>query len=223
MHCAVWVKVVLYCNWVTSQRPAKWSYSTTGSPPSANVAVPPPNSQRPPKPVQSVWIAAGASCNAPVDLSYTATVTFTICTNCVAPTAPLVSGGTKAKPNKLRLSCALCPSKLLRRVTPVSGPASGAATGSELGLVIIAPVARAVGLWLSLLPPLEDAPIAICDRGGEASWREALITSGPFAKATDTDKKTKTTEKNHRDERTTMAHFIGPPDLRSVRGGRHSN
>src|SRR6266849_10563081 len=197
MHCAVWVKVVLYCSWVTSQRPAKWSYSTTGSPPSAKVGVPPPNSQRPPKPVQSVWIAAGASCNAPVDLSYTATVTFTICTNCVAPTAPLVSGGTKAKPNKLRLSCALCPSKLRNVVTPLRGPESGAATGSKLGLVIIATVARAVGLWLSFPPPWDEAPMTIRDRGGETSWREALITSGLFAKASGPYKKNKTEKTNH--------------------------
>src|SRR5712691_9835315 len=175
MHCAVWVKVVLYCNWVTSQRPAKWSYSTTGSPPSANVGVPPPNSQSPPNPAQSVWIAAGPSCIAPLDLSYTAIVTFTICTNCVAPTAPFVSGGTKAKPNRLRLSCALCPSKLPKLLTPVSGPASGAATGSELGFVIIAPVARAVGVWPLLPPPLNEAPTSICDSDGETSLRDALI------------------------------------------------
>jgi len=41
---------------------------------------------------------------------------FTICTNCLAPTAPFVSGGTNAKPNRLRLSCALCPSKFRKAV-----------------------------------------------------------------------------------------------------------
>src|SRR5438876_1759351 len=41
-----------------------------------------------------------------------AIVTFTICTNCVAPTAPFESGGTNAKPKKSRLSCALSPSKV---------------------------------------------------------------------------------------------------------------
>src|SRR5260370_38833751 len=96
-------------------------------------------------------------------------VTFTICTNCVAPTAPFVSGGTNAKPKRLRLSCALCPSKARKLVTTVSGPANGAATGSELGLVIIGPVERAVGVWLSLPPLLDEAPTTICDSGGETS------------------------------------------------------
>src|SRR6266404_7414119 len=97
-------------------------------------------------------------------------VTLTICTNCVAPTAPFVSGGTNAKPNRLRLSWALCPSKFRKLVTPVRDPAKGAATGSELGLVITAPVERAGGVWLSLPPPFDEAPIAICENGGDTSW-----------------------------------------------------
>src|SRR5579859_369428 len=118
-------------------------------------------------------------------------VTFTICTNWLAPTAPFVSGGTNAKPKSLRLSCALCPSKLLSRVTPVSGPASGAATGSDFGFVINVPVERAVRDWLSLPPLLGEAPIASRDRGGETSLWEALITSGPFPSAGGTDTMTK--------------------------------
>src|SRR6266436_4828984 len=129
-------------------------------------------------------------------------VTFTICTNWLAPTAPFVSGGTNAKPKRLRLSCALCPSKLLSRETPVSGPARGAATGSDFGFVINAPVGRAARDWPSLPPLLGEAPIASRDRGGETSLWEALITSGPFAIASGADKKTKTKERNHWGQRT---------------------
>src|SRR6266851_2626625 len=135
-------------------------------------------------------------------------VTFTICTNCVAPTAPFVSGGTNAKPNTSRLSWALCPSKLRTLVTPVSGPANGAATGSELELVIIAPVARDVGVWLLLPPPLNEAPTTICDNGDETSWREALITSGLLATETEIDAKTKRKGKNHCRGRMPLAGII---------------
>src|SRR6266567_2283418 len=124
-------------------------------------------------------------------------VTFTICTNCVAPTAPFVSGGTNAKPNTSRLSCALCPSKLRTLVTPVSGPANGAATGSELGLVIIAPVARAVRVWPSLPPPLDEAPVTIRDSGSDTSWRDALITSGLLARAGETAGNKSERKKSH--------------------------
>src|SRR5579859_2752067 len=143
-------------------------------------------------------------------------VTFTICTNWLAPTAPFVSGGTNAKPKSLRLSCALCPSKLLSRVTPVSGPASGAATGSVFGLVIIGPVGRAVRVWLSVPPLLDEPPITICDKGDETSLWEALITSGPFARATGADRMTKTDRKSDWGQRTGLARVIEPPYPRSV-------
>src|SRR6266478_7230393 len=110
-------------------------------------------------------------------------VTFTICTNWLAPTAPFVSGGTNAKPKRLRLSCALCPSKLLSRETPVNEPASGAATGSDFEFASNGPVGRAVRDWVSLPPLLGEAPIAIRDRGCDTSLWEALITSGPFPRA----------------------------------------
>src|SRR5258707_10412960 len=143
-------------------------------------------------------------------------VTFTICTNWVAPTAPLVSGGTNAKPKTLRLSWALCPSKLLSKVTPVSGPANGAATGSVFGLVIIGPVERAVRVWLSVPPLLDEPPITIRDKGDETSLREALITSGPFARANGADRMTKTKERNHGEQRTGLVRVIEPPDTRSI-------
>src|SRR6266536_3940940 len=155
-------------------------------------------------------------------------VTFTICTNCVAPTAPFVSGGTNAKPNRSRLSWALCPSKLRMLVTPVSGPASGAATGSGLGLVIIAPVARAVGVWPLLPPASDEAPITIRDRGRDTSWREALITSGLLASASETETKINASEtetkikkigKNHWKWRMALARIIEPPRPRTPFAG----
>src|SRR5947209_13502465 len=109
-------------------------------------------------------------------------VTFTICTNWVAPTAPLVSGGTKANPKTLRLSSALWPSKLASGVMPVNGPANGNATTSECGLLNGWRVARAFGDWVLLLLWM-DLPPTICESGREVSCDEALITSGFWANA----------------------------------------
>ncbi|TMQ11670.1 MAG: hypothetical protein E6J91_22290 [Deltaproteobacteria bacterium] len=124
-----------------------------------NVGVVPPFSHRPPKPRHSEWIAAGAISWLPSRLLYTAIVTLTIWTNCDAPTAPLVSGGTNAKPRTRRLSAALWPSKLITVVTPDSGPVSGDATGSARPLPSAGPVAR--GSRPSVSGPLVGArPVA---------------------------------------------------------------
>jgi hypothetical protein len=69
-----------------TQRLAIRSYDTVGSP---SLLV----SQPVPKPVQSVLIGTGPYTGVPVVLSNTARPTLTVSTNCVAPTAPLLSGG----------------------------------------------------------------------------------------------------------------------------------
>src|SRR5438552_1601088 len=51
--------------------------------------------QPPPKPDQSELPAVGPATSAPVDLLNTAKDSFTHWTYCVAPTAPLVSGGAE--------------------------------------------------------------------------------------------------------------------------------
>src|SRR5215813_6050408 len=70
------------------QRFAIWSYSTTGSPS-------PLFWQTPPNPPQSVVIPDGPNCEAPVALLKTWNPSLTICTYCVAPTSPFVSGGAQ--------------------------------------------------------------------------------------------------------------------------------
>src|SRR5215467_7428991 len=84
MHCRN--GVVETENWLKTQRLASLSYSTIGSP-SLLVWQPPP------KPAHSEFPAVGPATNAPVDLLKTANELLTHWTNCVAPTAPLVSGG----------------------------------------------------------------------------------------------------------------------------------
>src|SRR5215467_3837364 len=96
-------------------------------------------------------MSTGPSCRPP-DLLYTEMVTFTIWTNCLAPTAPLVSGGTKATPSKFRVSAALWPSKFTPGLTSVRGPAKVEATASFCELLNGARVGRAVGDFL-LGPP----------------------------------------------------------------------
>jgi len=62
---------------------------------------------------------------------------------------------------------------------------------------MIAPVARAVGLWPLLPPTLDEAPITFRDSGSDTSWWEALITSGLLARAGDTVVKKSEKEKSH--------------------------
>src|SRR5262249_41770959 len=76
-------------------------------------------SQGPPKPCQSVLPAAGPKSTAPVALSKTANDVLTHCTYCVAPTAPLVSGGALVTLNPGRPTPT--PSKLIPAVVPTSG------------------------------------------------------------------------------------------------------
>src|SRR6185503_1128322 len=83
-HCMY--GVVETANCIMTQRFASWSYMTIGSP---LLSV----EQRPPKPDQRVFPAAGPYTSAPVDLLNTAKEVFTHCTYWVAPAAPLVSGG----------------------------------------------------------------------------------------------------------------------------------
>src|ERR1043165_6962351 len=70
------------------QRSAIWSYMTTGSPS-------PLLSQTPPNPLHTVEIPDGPSKEPPVVLSKTWKPSLTICTYCVAPTSPSVSGGAQ--------------------------------------------------------------------------------------------------------------------------------
>src|SRR5689334_14993251 len=75
-------------NWLISQRFAIWSYSTTGSPS-------PEFSQTPPKPAQTEVMLCGPRTELPVALSKTWKPSLTICTYCVSPTSPFVSGGAQ--------------------------------------------------------------------------------------------------------------------------------
>ena len=95
-------------NWLISQRLASWSYSTTGSPL-------PLVSHTPPKPDQSEEIATGPMTELPVALSKTCRPSLTICTYCVSPTSPLVSGGAQLQPtpgnvmpSKLMMGAGIC-------------------------------------------------------------------------------------------------------------------
>src|SRR3954468_23938064 len=73
-------------NCESTQRPARMSYETTGSPSLCEA-------QAPPSPWKSVLPAAGPYCSSPVDLSKIAKLELFHCTNCVAPTRPFTSGG----------------------------------------------------------------------------------------------------------------------------------
>src|SRR3954447_10513078 len=101
MHWSVIVDVP--ANWLMNQRPASWSYMTTGSPE-------PLLWQRPPKPAQMVEMPSGPRTEAPVVLLKTWKPSLTIWTYWVAPTSPFVSGGAqlqttpgKGMPSKLRV------------------------------------------------------------------------------------------------------------------------
>src|SRR6266853_2386852 len=102
-----------------TQRLASWSYNKTGSPS-------PAVSHGPPKPVQIVVIPSGPITEAPVVLLKTWKPSLTICTYCVAPTSPLVSGGAQlhatpgnATPSKLSSGLGILgASKLSRRLYP---------------------------------------------------------------------------------------------------------
>src|SRR5260370_42486294 len=96
-------------------------------------------SQVPPKPFQNAFPGVGPITVAPVVLSNTSKVTLTHSTNCVAPTAPLVSGGTKGPP-LATVSAALRPSKLSPTWTLTGAPEATRATGSGSELVIAGPV-----------------------------------------------------------------------------------
>src|SRR5690349_16307851 len=106
-------------NWVMIQRCAALSYMTIGSP---LLSV----SQRPPKPLHNVLPAAGPKVMAPDTLSKTANDEFTHCTYCVAPTAPLVSGGA---PDGCRLGMPT-PSKPRPVLTPTLGSTANCCTAS---------------------------------------------------------------------------------------------
>src|SRR6266404_9053783 len=56
-------------------------------------------SHPPPKAAQRAFPSVGPATSAPVTLSNTANSALTHCTYCVAPTAPLVSGGEKLRTN----------------------------------------------------------------------------------------------------------------------------
>src|SRR5262249_49136503 len=79
-----------------------------------------------PKPLHKLWMGTGPISSAPSRLLYTAIVTFTIWTNWLAPTAPLVSGGTNANPRTRRVFPAARPSQFMTLLTPPRGPASSA-------------------------------------------------------------------------------------------------
>src|SRR5882724_1857046 len=112
-------------NWVNTHRLASLSYWTMGSP-SLRF------SQSPPKPCQRVLPANGPAIRCPSTLLSTTNDRLTHCTNCVAPTAPLVSGGTVGgiKPKTPWPS----PSKFRVGVASKFIPAKGCTTESSCGL-----------------------------------------------------------------------------------------
>src|SRR5690348_1945249 len=95
---------------------ACWSYCTIGSP--SLFAWQPP-----PKPDHRVLMALGKpAASAPVVLAYTPKAVLTICTYCVAPTAPLVSGGAQLHGLLGVLLVSPMPLKFSPAVVPTSGP-----------------------------------------------------------------------------------------------------
>jgi hypothetical protein len=81
-------------------------------------------------------------------------------------------------------------------VTPVRGPANGAATGSGFAFVNSERVGRAVGVWL-FPPPFEEEPATIRDSGGETSLRDDLITAGLAAATCMADASTREKKEKH--------------------------
>src|SRR6266851_283772 len=124
-------------------------------------------------------------------------VTLTIWTNCVAPAAPFVSGGTKATPSRLRVSLALWPSKLSPVRTPASADASWLATGSDWSLLSRAPVGSATGACSCCAPLLVCAAAAMSRNGKETSFLTSCTTTG---RAAATDAGTPSTAQTARDE-----------------------
>src|SRR5215467_8319472 len=86
--------------------------------------------QPPPKLAHSELMACDVPMMAPVVLSKTPKPVLTICTNCVAPTAPLVSGGAQLQKLGKSLACVPRPEKLSPTVAETAGPAVVWATGS---------------------------------------------------------------------------------------------
>src|SRR6516225_6612873 len=132
-------------------------------------------SQGPPNPFQNALPGVGPRTVAPVALSNTSKVTFTHWTNWVAPTAPLVSGGTNGPP-LATVSCALMPSKLSPRLTP-SGPDGVLAAGSDCEETNGARVG-----WASCADcdPADFADFAVCissRRGLDRSCLSSCVTS----------------------------------------------
>ena len=133
-------------------------------------------------------------------------VIFTICTYWFAPAAPFVSGGTKAKPNILRVSCALWPSKFTPAVTPCNPTVSCCATGSDFPLLRGSRVARGSGIsWedSGVLLPFHQAMFR---SGAETSCRAAVSTDG-LAAWTGWEKNTRV----NRNKTVEIVRFIGPP------------
>src|SRR5450759_1220756 len=114
-------------NWVRIQRLLILSYWTIGSP-SLFVAQPPPRL------AQIALPAMGRPISAPVVLLKTAYAVFTHWTYCVAPTAPIVSGGAQQPAPAPHTPT---PSKLRPLVVATAGPAV---------------VWRAPSGWFGLLP-----------------------------------------------------------------------
>src|SRR6266567_1851695 len=114
-----------------THRLASWSYNKTGSPS-------PAVSHGPLKPLQIVEIPTGPITEAPVVLLKTWKPSLTICTYCVAPTSPLVSGGAqlhatpgKGMPLKLRMGIGMLGNAKLFNTSNVSWT-----TGSGLSLCL---------------------------------------------------------------------------------------
>src|SRR5260370_33883285 len=80
--------------------------------------------QPPPNPSHSVLPAMGPITSAPVALLYTAKAVLTRCTNCVAPTAPLVSDGAQLQGLAGVLLVSPIPAKFSPATVPTCGPAA---------------------------------------------------------------------------------------------------
>src|SRR3954465_2436930 len=158
-------------NCVTTQRPANWSYSTTGSPSPALW-------HAPPKPFQRLTIETGPSIDAPVALLKTCRPSLTICTYWVAPTSPFVSGGAQlhatpgnGMPSKLRVvpgmfgaNCDDCRAASTRSTWCETGRGFGLASISVAGVGAVARTLRS-GCETSFLyecPTITDLPASAC-------------------------------------------------------------
>src|SRR6516162_3109837 len=136
-------------------------------------------SQGPPNPFQNALPGVGPRTVAPVALSNTSKVTFTHWTNCVAPTAPLVSGGTNGPPLATVSGRALRPSKFKPIPTFSPAPDTVLATGSDCSEVNGDRVGWASGACVG---PLDCAGITTWCNGPERSCFSSCVTMG-FATA----------------------------------------